>query len=420
MYSAIKHYLKLLLGYSDLDWNFHKFENKIHPQTWRQHDFLLNWAQDYAKNFERYEVSDFYIQSEDLVVQQGYYLREKVKREYENKYADLKQLRILIHVPSMAHSPGGYSLFTNLAEGLQYVGIATRNLEWNDSIENALEEFKPTIFITSDNTSYLSRINWKSIAEYRKKNQFKLGLTASIDLDGNSLLDERLAWARQHQVDFYYCFRAPEFIHEHYQPFFTNGYPVFSVEFGANPMTYYPVPNIKRDLDYVFFGSSNYDKWPRYFAYFTKLLTKNPGFIDGPGWSKIRHWSSEDKNPNLEDITLRRNLERYLYARAKVGINLHVNISIDYPSELNERTYMLAACGVPQLVDNARLLPLRFQPISMFIADNPLEYKRLFNEIKNNPEEAQKRALQAQREVFEKHTVFHRAEQFIKDLIKLK
>ncbi len=128
--------------------------------------------------------------------------------------------------------------------------------------------------------------------------------------------------------------------------------------------------------------------------------------IDGPGWAGVKQWAPPPTH-------------RFLYARAKVGINLHIQDSLDWPSELNERTYILAACGVPQLVDDAKLLSQRFSDDSMFVARTPREYNELFNEILANPELAQQRALKAQREVFKRHTTFQRAEGFALDLLTL-
>ena len=110
---------------------------------------------------------------------------------------------------------------------------------------------------------------------------------------------------------------------------------------------------------------------------------------------------------------------KFLYARGKIGINLHIDDSIAWASELNERTYILAACGIPQLVDNAKLLPKRFCDTSLFCAQNPKEYIELFEYMLHNPEECQKRALLALDEVYAKHTTFHRAEDFILQLGEL-
>jgi len=99
---------------------------------------------------------------------------------------------------------------------------------------------------------------------------------------------------------------------------------------------------------------------------------------------------------------------------------LHIDDSIDWASELNERTYILAACGVPQLIDNAKLLDGRFSKQAIFKAKNPHVYANMFEYMLNNKDECQKRAIKAMEEVFDKHTTFHRAEGFILELIRLK
>lgn len=221
-------------------------------------------------------------------------------------------------------------------------------------------------------------------------------------------LPGRLQWAAKHGVDFYYSFRAPAYFRERasYRPFFDAGYRILSVEFGANPLLYHPVPGVARDLDYVFLASSNYDKRPRYYEFLSGILKEYPGFINGPGWSH-----------SLE--LARAEVHRFLYARARVGLNLHIPDSIDWPSELNERTYILAACGVPQLVDTAKLLPARFSANAFFIAGNPREYRRMFSEILASPAEGAMRAAVACRDVFSRHTTFHRAEALVLQLLEL-
>ena len=74
---------------------------------------------------------------------------------------------------------------------------------------------------------------------------------------------------------------------------------------------------------------------------------------------------------------------------------------------------MLAACGIPQLTDKPKLLLKKFSADSMFVADDPAQYFELFEYILANPEEADKRALKSQKQVFTFHTTFHRAKKFI-------
>jgi spore maturation protein CgeB len=176
------------------------------------------------------------------------------------------------------------------------------------------------------------------------------------------------------------------------------------LEFGANPLVYCPVPAVTRDLNYVFLGSCHFEKLDRYWAYLKNVFAGWPGFIAGPGWKYARY------------IQLPEEFHRYLYARAKVGLNLHVPFQIDAPSELNERAYNLAAAGVPQLMDFPKLLPQRLGENSVYAARSPQEYLQMFHRILANPEEALDRASMAMEQVLSRHTVFHRAEAFIDEL----
>jgi hypothetical protein len=383
---------------------FRLFERSIHHDTRIGHDKVLAWALQQADGSGS-EAEH----ARDEVAREGIALVEAVRREFGGKYSrSAAAPRIMIHLPPVERSPGGHSLFRNLGESLRFIGIPTELVTWTDPFAERIDTFRPTVFLSSDAPDYLGRIDWRYFAAYRADHPCLVGLTASIPEYGNSPLPGRLRWAAEHEVDFYYSFRAPAYLESRrsYRPFFEEGYRILSVEFGANPLLYRPVPGVARDLDYVFLASSNSDKRPRYYEYLAGILAEHPGFINGPGWSHSR-------------AIARAEVHRFLYARARVGINLHIADSIDWPSELNERTYILAACGVPQLVDGAKLLPDRFPADAFFVADNPRDYQRLFGEILAHPEEAFRRARVALRHVFARHTTFHRAEAFLQQLQSL-
>jgi hypothetical protein len=384
-------------------WTFRRFEAGIHPETWRRHDELLSWAELQAKQSETQPAEQACEDSDDPVVRQGYQLARRVFQHFKDHFQERKDLRILVHLPPANISSAGFSLFSNLIHSFRFLGLAACDIGWFDNTREVLQRFKPTIFLTSDHYDYLSRIEWDAVKEFRASQSLKLGLTASLPEYGNTSLDERFDWAQQYQVDFYYTFRAAPYVKERYRPFIDRGYKIFEIEFGANPLRYYAVPGIRRDLNYVFLASSNPDKWPRYFSYCWPLFAEYAGYIDGPWWSRISRFGGPETH-------------RFVCARAKVALNLHIQDQIDWACELNERTYNLAACGVPQLIDKPKLLADRFRPDSFFIASAPSEYMSLFNEILNDPAEAGRRALQAQREVFDRHTIFHRATGFINSL----
>ena len=140
--------------------------------------------------------------------------------------------------------------------------------------------------------------------------------------------------ARTLGVDFIYSFHASEFVRTQYRPFTDRGFRVLSVEFGANPILFHPLPGgTERDLNFVYLASCNAEKWERETQYLSKVFHNHPGLILGPGW------------PRTTVSSLPPHQLRFLYARAKVGVNLHVPFQIAEPTELNERAYNLAACG---------------------------------------------------------------------------
>jgi len=377
---------------------FSAFQSCIHKKTFDDHQSIIEWAKLKANKSELQS-------SNNQIVQRGIVLRESVLSEFRDKYQAKKDLRFLIHVPPANVSPAGYSIFSNLADTLVYMGIQCERLEWDDAIHECLNSFAPTVLLTSDSTEYLRQLDWDTINQYKKIHQLRIGLTASIGAYGNTPLSGRLHWAKKREIDFYYSFRTSEYLHSRkdYQPFFEEGYQIHNIEFSANPLLYYPVEGIDRDLPFVFLGSSNSDKQNRYREWFTQIFKEKPGFINGPGWKGM-----SSKIPM--------NFNRFIYARARVGINLHLEDQITWANELNERTYTLAACGVPQLIDNPKLLSDRFSEGAMFQANTPKEYLDLFHYILESPDEAQGRAAVALEETYAKHTTFHRVESFINQM----
>ena len=325
------------------------------------------------------------------------------KNLYENS-----QLRILIQVPTLEFSPGGFSIFSNMIENLNHMGIPAKPLFFNDDTKDVLDRFKPNILLSSDHKAYLDRIDWDTVNTYKQISKLKVGLTASLEAYGNSPLASRLEWANDHQIDFFYNFRAKEYTDSRaeYHVFREFGYSIINMEFGVNLLKFSPQLSLKKPYDYLFFGSVNPDKSQRYSDYFGKIHKNYKGMIYGPGWP----WAGEE-------IPLE--LQKYYYGLAKVGLNLHLPEQIEWACELNERTYILGICKIPQLIDRPALLLNRYSENSMFIATDPEEYLHTFQYILANPELAKEKAEYAFMETLEKHTSFHRLESFIKNLESL-
>lgn len=382
----------------------HQFNWLFNSDTVRQHDTILAEAEHALASRGIHENIESCLNSPDPLVQQGAKLKLNLEISFKNCISEASEERILIQIPDARFSPAGYSLFTNLMECLNYIGIPAQTLGWGEDSQQMLESFKPTVLLSSDNHEYLRRIDWDAIAKYRSGRNLRIGLSAALEEYESTPLLPRLAWAKAHQIDFFYSYRDEDYVksRKEYAPFFDAGYQIIYIPFGANTLHYFPVAGFKRDLNYVLMASRKRE----HIRYLKNIARQYSGFIDGPGWKQVKHFQ------------FNRERDRYIYARAKVGLNVHLPEQIDWACELNERTYQLAACGVPQLIDHPMLLNKIFGSDSFFIADSPTQYDDLFNELMRDPSLGVEKALHAQREVFASHTTLHRAKSLM-DQLKL-
>jgi len=376
-------------------WEKYKFgqlQSQIDPRTVNNHKRYLNWAQEEIKGLHRQSLDNQKLQVPDEI--------KKLRVEFKDKLREM-DLRILIHLPSISVSPGGYSLFSNLIETLNYLGIETRSLNWNDNLQESLREFSPDFFLSSDNAEYINRIDWTELNKFKETHSLKVGLTASIEAYGNTPLKGRLKRAKLNKIDFYYSFRDRAYLsyREEYKEYSDAGYPIFSIPFGANILKYYPLIGYPKELDFVFFGSSNIREYTKYFS---EIFRNYSGFIAGNNWKNFG-WVGAD-------------IQRLIYAKAKVGLNIHSKPHREWAAELNERCYILAACGVPQIIDDTPLLSKFFSHDELYVAGSPKEYISVFKFALHDEKESRRRALNAQRKVLNNYTSFHRVEQFIKEV----
>lgn len=383
-------------------WDKILFNLFLRPETSALRERILAEAEAALSQSSDHESDQVCLASPDPVVRQGWQLKQAVEGRFRNLYRERTKERVLIHVPNADYSPAGYSLFTNLAESLTFLGVPTRILSWDGRTASLLKEFRPTVLLTSDHESYLERIDWRAVASAKAAHGLRVGLTASLQEYGSAPLLPRIAWGKQHAIDFYYTFRDETYVkgRVEYSPFFEAGFPMVHLPFGANILHYYPVAGFERDLDFAIMATRKSE----HMTYLKGIVGHHVGFIDGPGWRHVHHFR------------FNRERDRYIYARARIGLNVHLPEQLHWACEVNERTYQLAACGVPQLVDHPLLIDKLFSKNATYVADSPAAYAQLFRYALAHPEEAVERALLAQREVFAGHTTFHRAEGFLAQL----
>ncbi len=355
---------------------------QTHPQTWNNNQRLpALLAQKTPK-----ELDPLWLKSQRL--------QQDLLAQYAGAYKE-KKLKILIQIPDQ-WAIGTQSVFLNWLETLNLMGVAAQTLDWNDPGSESFALFQPDLFISLDHPSFLSRIDWAAWQRLRQTKDCKLALMTMHEHDGASPNGPRIEKALRLGVDYFLSFRFPTYVKAWLGEWSQTGKPVLSVPFGANPLAYYPQP-MKEQLDYVFLGSSNPDKTPRYLSYFSPILNRAAGCLVGPGWGK--------KSPSSLD----RGQHSCFYGLGKIGINLHLGIQMEVESELNERCYNLAAAGCFQLVDQPRALRELFpHPDQVVSCASPKEYQDAFFHYLHHPKERLAYQIKGLEAVYQGHCLAHR------------
>ena len=381
----------------------HRVFQKLAAETFRHRLPSRLWGEHQAWLATCKGLSQFPLPSEktgDPVFELSQRLRRQALDMFKDKYSNKTGLRILIHVPPAHISMGGYSLFMNWVGGIRHMGVPCEIAYTGELANDVIEKFRPSVFVTSDHESYLRWIDWPRLAAYRERNVLALALTASAEQDCGLPAGPRLKLARNRGVDFFVSFREREYIVTHLSDWLSQGYDVLSIPFSANPTWQFHVPFDPKPLDYVFLASINTEKAPRYWRYFSRLLPKYRGVINGPGWKQ-------------DDLILKPLMHPYLYALGAIGINLHIPVSLDLYSEINERTFILACCGTFQLCDSPQALRRFFPEKAVPSATTPSEYSDKFQYYLKNPDKRKSCQIDSLKAVYSDNTIFHRMTLFL-------
>ncbi len=335
----------------------------------------------------------------------GYELRESILTKEKGCFKDLP-IEFVFHTPSVSLSMGGHSWFSSLSQSLRYQGLHVHSF-WKSKDFPILDRNKTAVLFTGYNSLYLNELQDDFLA-FVKNNTKKLIFLFSVPFDETTIsVMHKLSskYSLYGMVNFYTFYDANytpyiEFKHE----IETSGYSLYHIPFAANPLYHFPSPLISNRFDYIFLGSANFDKIDRYNDYFDFIIRNYSGLILGPGWP----WSNS--------YSFNARIDKYLYAQGSVALNLHIESQIQHPSEVNERTYILAACGAAQVIDNPKLLNKIYSDIDVAISSE--DYHTKLKNILNNQGESFPLLENLMRKTFKEHTTFNRIKQFIPELIK--
>lgn len=396
--SNLRYYAKALLGKKNDMWYFDNLLKCYSSDCREKTKNAIQFAEKKV-NLNLYKSNTNLSSSE--VTRVGERLRLDLLKRFKNYYIH-KKLSVLIHLPPIKASVGANSFLHNLGIGLDFMGVEVNYFWDNLSIED-LDGVDIIFGIGFKN--FTDNINWKLINEFKKNNSLKIFLQTTFDIENSTDAKNYIDYYKSFDIDTFYSFDTDDFnMSFGLKKFFTqNNVKLFSFEFSANPILHYPIFSFNKEFDFIFLGSTNHDKINRYFNYFKPLFIKYSGLVAGPGWP----WC--DNYESIGDI------DRFLYSNAKTSVNLHIDTQIKYKRQLNERSYILAACGIPQIIDNVPLIKDRFNRIGL-ISNTPTDFSNNIKLVLGSDSLQEELAINALNEVYQKHTIFTRIVDFISQL----
>jgi glycosyltransferase involved in cell wall biosynthesis len=327
------------------------------------------------------------------IVDKGKELRKDLLKKYKDKYKS-HDLKILIY--SVTNGFWKYS-FLSWKQVLNYMGIKVDiiyeidpklNYEDNDSFINIADR----VYINNSSSN-------PSIERIKNK----VGIVSKqIDNEELDLINIQLC------KDFDYKFLISSLTEEtnisYLSNWVKNNINIINIPFGFNPLVY--VPEItSKSYDYFFVGTNSYLKYEETEKYLKPIIKKyNNGIIRGSGWGTI--------NKELNPVN-----SKFFYNRARINLNYHLNIQKQIASEVNERTFIIGACGGFQLVDKPKLIYEVYSDNDMAIASDDYEYMKMFEYYLNKPLERSEKAYNSLVSSYEKdYSLFNRLEKLLKSL----
>jgi len=398
--SSFKFYAKWLLNRKNDAWKFDYLEKRFS----KSNQILTNHVLETATHLDGLDNTTLLKNGfvTNPIYSKANELRNIALNKYQNVF-DKKLLQVLFHLPPKSFSPGGYSWLHNLGLAFEHMGITTFKF-WDTSDEVKLDNNKEVLLFTSHSPVYVNALKKSGLLDKARNHPLKVGFTAPFDISSQEMFDHVFDQNEAYDSEcFFYSYHAQEYIQS--TPFYAflqnRNKKVYCLEFAANPLYHYPSQYINKVADYAFLGSVNYDKLNRYSDYFHALFnSKYKGVLAGPGWKWSKNYLF-----NLEH-------DKFIYAQAKIALNVHIDLQINTPCELNERAYQLAAYGIPQLTDNPMILKSKFAQIGLVAADSE-EYSYLFKKYYKEEDFLLELSNKAMLAVYERHLTFHRIVDFL-------
>jgi hypothetical protein len=288
---------------------------------------------------------------------EGLKLRHALMEEYKDKY--LSKWKILINSPS--NGMWKYT-FQSWEQVLEYMGVRT------DIVYDALD-------IPDEDGTPGEYDIYISIAD-RQWMEVKPSVSCKI---GIASKQESLGLIKEFGYNFLISSFSDDYVG--FKWWVDNGIEIKSIPFGFNPLIYYPEER-EKEYDYFFVGTNSPYKDLETKKYLLPIVDSYAGILRGVGWGTT--------TLELDPI-----YASYYYNTAKINLNYHMQLQKDFENEINERTFIISACGGFQLVDNPKILPKFYSLMDMAVAQDEKDYMDKFRYYLDKPKERHEMAYNA-------------------------
>ncbi|AVK51414.1 glycosyl transferase family 2 [Clostridium sp. MF28] len=310
-----------------------------------------------------------------------------------DKYKDShigKKYNVLIYSPN--NGAWKYS-FISWKKAFEHMGMSVTIIY---DIDKNYNYSNNDIFISIANKAHFEKISMNlSILSIRNK----IGI-ASKEIyynDKNSLEDEAMLelLIETKFFDFLISSFSEVGIDYIFNKWINKGIKIYSVPFSFNPLIHYPEKKTKL-YDYFFVGTNSYLKVDETKKYLMPIVNNFNGMLCGTGWGA--------NVKELDPMTVRN-----YYNGAKINLNFHLQIQKDIENEINERTYIIAACGGFQLVDNPKILNKFYNSNELAVAYDEKDYYNKFIYYLNNQKEREEMAFNSLVKTYDNdYSIFNR------------
>ncbi|XOJ89840.1 hypothetical protein ABXT57_02895 [Methylophilaceae bacterium Uisw_097] len=310
-----------------------------------------------------------------------------------------KNINFIFDINKFENSAAGYSYYYNYYQMIRKFGYTASYFDIKNIKRKLSKSKKNILFLQQHNLNYIDEL-----LILKKDYNFRIGIPA--ELENIVLKNKNIFLGKKNLIDFYYAWHNPNFINNSkmYSSYKLSKKPIISLEPAFNFFNFNKYFNTKKKYHFVYFASLNLLKFDRFSKFFSKILRNYMGIIDGPNWM-------HSSNSNFDN-----KLQSKIYSESLIGLNLSIDFQIKNNSELNERTYILAGLGIPQLIDNPKLLSDVYPEGLIQSASNASEFFFLFKKMINNYNFFLKKSKLAMIYTFKNHTYYERVNFLIKQM----